>query len=283
MGNVLVLGHRGYLGQALCVRLAEKHEVFGVRDRFGSSVKSSTIPENLETIYHLAADTDAYRVQATPVRDLRRVPQGTLALLQEVAQLDPKPNIVYASTVTIFGMNSTIIDKGTRDSPITIYDAHKLLIENYLNSYRDNVGLPSVSVRLSNVYGPSPGDPGPNRGYVNTCVSNAVLGKPIVVFGDGSELRDYIYIDDVIEFLILCGEGKYNNPFYIFASGLSHSISDLANKISTMVGDVEVRYIEPSSQLAIEKRTHQFEVGRAYTSLDEGLRKTIKYYQDKYA
>jgi len=118
-----------------------------------------------------------------------------------------RPRVVYASTATVHGLTERLpVDEDAETSPITVYDLHKLCAERHLELASSQGLLDGVSLRLSNVYGPSPGSRSADgRGVLNTVTARAMRGADLCLYGDGAYLRDYVYIADVVRAFVTAG------------------------------------------------------------------------------
>ena len=181
---------------------------------------------------------------------------------------------------TVYGALSTI--PATEDHPLRPISAHgvsKLAVESYLEVARRESGLSSISLRIGNLYGP-----GQSRdrmfGAVTQFASRALSGEPIRIFGDGSVTRDYVFIDDVVDALILAGNSRHTGPFNI-GTGVGHSLNDVATIVAAAAGhalaierlggrpfDVPVSILDPS-------RANAAFGWQARMTFSEGVRKTL--------
>jgi UDP-glucose 4-epimerase len=119
----------------------------------------------------------------------------------------------------------------------------KLSIEKYLALYRDLWGVDGVSLRISNTYGPGQ-DVTRNFGAISTFAARATRGEPITIFGDGSIIRDYVYIDDVVEAMIAAGRLRGGAPVINIGSGYGKSLNDIVAALSVLLGrPISVNYI----------------------------------------
>jgi UDP-glucose 4-epimerase len=167
--------------------------------------------------------------------------------------------------------------------PISAHGVSKIAVESYLEVARRESGLASISLRIGNLYGP-----GQNRdrmfGAVTQFASRALAGKPISIFGDGKVTRDYVFIDDVVDALILAGQSHHAGPFNI-GTGVGHSLNDVATIVASAAGqaltierlngrafDVPISVLDPSRAKAA--------LGwHAKMTFKEGVRKTLETIQ----
>ena len=238
------------------------------------------ILQGADVVHHLAWSTVPSEASRAPVEDARVNIVGSLSLIRAIQEVEPKARIVFASSGgTVYGALSTI--PATEDHPLQPIYAHgvsKLAVESYLDVARRELGLSSISLRIGNLYGP-----GQSRdrmfGAVTQFASRALSGEPIRIFGDGSVTRDYVFIDDVVDALILAGDSRHTGPVNI-GTGAGHSLNDVATIVSAVAGrelaierlggrpfDVPVSVLDPSrANVALEWKSRMtFEDGVSTT------------------
>jgi nucleoside-diphosphate-sugar epimerase len=120
--------------------------------------------------------------------------------------------------------------------PITIYDLHKLFVEQQLSLASQQGLIESVSLRLSNVYGPSLGVSAEDRGILNKITVKALNGENLLIYGDGNYLRDYVYMDDVVRAFLLTGSKRdVKSGVYNVSSGKSVSVEEAFKMVASQV------------------------------------------------
>ncbi|MFI7609626.1 NAD-dependent epimerase/dehydratase family protein [Nonomuraea terrae] len=229
--RVLVTGGAGFIGSNLVDRLlADGHEVDVVddlssgnadnlsgaatSDRFRLHVMNVLDPGlsalmaecQPEVVCHLAAQISVRKSVADPVHDARVNVEGTASVLV-AAREGRARKVVFASSVAVYGRPATIPVPGDAPTdPRSPYAASKLSGETYLAAFRALHGIEYTTLVLSNVYGPRQAPEG-EAGVVAIFTDALLGGTPTVVYGDGSQTRDYIYVDDVVEgFVRACGQ-----------------------------------------------------------------------------
>ncbi|MDF5756507.1 NAD-dependent epimerase/dehydratase family protein [Spongiactinospora sp. TRM90649] len=237
--RVMVTGGAGFIGSNLVDRLlGEGHEVMAVDDLSGGhldnladasretrfelrtldildpALAALTAEFRPEVICHLAAQISVRKSVADPIRDARLNVEGTVSVL-EAARAGGARKVVFASSVAVYGRPSVIpVPGGAATDPRSPYAASKLSAEVYLATYRALHGIDHTSLVLSNVYGPRQSPDG-EAGVVAIFTDALLSGAPTVLYGDGTQTRDYIYVDDVVDgFVRACGEagggGRFN-------------------------------------------------------------------------
>ncbi|MEM8750560.1 MAG: NAD-dependent epimerase/dehydratase family protein [Pseudomonadota bacterium] len=149
-----------------------------------------------DIIVHLAAHCSVPDSIKDPVRDFEYNVIGLFNVLNAARRLETRPKIVFSSTNALLGDAQQPVSEATLPSPISPYGASKMASEAYLQAFSASYGLPSVVLRFGNAYGPG-SYASPN--VVARFVRRALNGEALEVFGDGSQTRDFIYIDDLTE------------------------------------------------------------------------------------
>ncbi|MEU6717650.1 NAD-dependent epimerase/dehydratase family protein [Nonomuraea sp. NPDC046802] len=229
--RVLVTGGAGFIGSNLVDRLlVDGHEVDVVDDlSSGSTANLARAAESEhfrfheldvcdpalsrlvaergpEVICHLAAQISVRKSVADPLRDARINVEGTASVLA-AAQHGHTRKVVFASSVAVYGRPVTIPVPGDAPAdPRSPYAASKLSGETYLVTFRALYGIEYTTLVLSNVYGPRQSAEG-EAGVVAIFTDALLRGEPTVLYGDGTQTRDYVYVDDVIDgFVRACGQ-----------------------------------------------------------------------------
>ncbi len=197
---------------------------------------------HVSTVYHFAWSGLPQSSNQDPEQDAQNI-ISTLQLL-EAAKKKAQLRLVFASSGgTVYGiLNSPAASEQHRTRPRCAYGVSKLAVENYLTMYRDLWGLDCVSLRISNAYGPGQ-KVGRNFGAVSTFVTRVAQREPITIFGDGSVVRDYIYVDDLVEAVIATGEYREGPTVMNVGSGVGASLNDIVEAIRILCpNEVDVSY-----------------------------------------
>lgn len=222
-----------------------------------------SLPDGMDVIFHLAAQTSTYEANRNPRADLDSNVLPMLLMLQACRERAVSPTVICASTVTIYGLPDRLpVDENRPDAPITVYDLHKQMAENYLK-YHARIGtVRGTSLRLANVYGPGPCSSRADRGVLNQMVGRALRGEALTVYGRGEQLRDYVHVEDVAKAFLMAAahmdalNGKHCNIGRGVGYSIAQALQLVAERVTARTGKpVAVISVEPpAGQLLIEAR-----------------------------
>lgn len=255
MSKILVTGGAGFIGSTLVDKLIASENEVVVIDNLISGKKEYLNPqakfynldicapevaavfekEKFEYVYHLAAQIDVRKSVADPINDNRINVLGGLNILEN-ARAHKISKIILASTGgAIYGDSEEVpTTEYAPTYPLSPYGIHKLTLEKYFNYYYQVYGLNYTVLRFSNVYGPRQFKGG-EAGVIAIFVDNAVKNKESLLFGDGLQTRDFVYVDDVVKALYLAREidcrGEINISF-----GTEINLLELVKEIESSLG-----------------------------------------------
>jgi UDP-glucose 4-epimerase len=193
-----------------------------------------------EYVFHQAALTSVPRSVKNPRATHVTNATGTLNVLIAARDNGVK-KVVYASSSAVYGDTTARVQKeDLPPNPLSPYAVTKLAGEYYGRVFREIYGLQTASLRYFNVYGPRQ-DPGSDyAAVIPAFISRVLSGKPPVIYGDGEQTRDFVYVKDVVEANILAVESTATGVFNI-GSGQRVTINDLARLIITLCGKEKIR------------------------------------------
>jgi UDP-glucose 4-epimerase len=145
------------------------------------------------------------------------------------------PAVVFASTATVYGLTERLpVDEDAECRPITVYDQHKLRAEELLQRASNEGRVAAASLRMANVYGPSPGrSVASDRGVLNAMAARALRGDGLEIFGDGQYVRDYVYLDDVVgAFLSVGAYPELRGQSFNVGSGTGTTLRDACTLVA---------------------------------------------------
>ncbi len=257
--NYLVTGGCGFIGSHLCDALVEQGHNVRVLDNLssgstinlpesidlvlGNVIDPSVVKEALEGMdgcYHLAAVASVERSMNDWIGAHKVNQQAIVNLFEAVrsmAQSNAIP-IVFASSSAIYGDNASLpLDESTTARPISAYGADKLGSEHHARVAWLSHGISTVGLRFFNVYGPRQHPTSPYTGVISIFVDRILKGEPLIIYGEGKQTRDFIYVSDVVNYLIQAMQNQRGeSSIYNVCTGQATSISQLAKILSAVSG-----------------------------------------------
>jgi UDP-glucose 4-epimerase len=244
-----------------------------------------------DVIFNLAGQVSHIDSMLDPATDLDINCRAQLTLLEACRWHNPGAKVVYAGTRQVYGKPATLpVDETHLVRPTDINGINKAAGEYYHLVYDNVFGVRACSLRLTNVYGPRQLVKHNRQGFIGWFIRLAVEGKQIQIYGDGSQLRDFVFVDDVVEAFLMAGASDVVNGD-VFNVGGTEPIShrDLVELLLRTAGSGSVCYVEwPPEKKAIDIGSFYSDstkfgdaVGwHADVPLREGLRRTVDYYRE---
>ena len=255
----------------------------------GSITDLALLQETLEGahyIFHEAAIASVPRSIDIPLASHEVNATGTLNVLL-AARDNGVRKVVYASSSSVYGDTPTLPKtEAMTPNPRSPYAVSKLVGEYYCGVFHEVYGLPTVSLRYFNVFGPRQDPDSQYSAVIPGFISRIAQGSPPVIFGDGEQTRDFTFVGDVVSANILAAESEAVGAFNI-GSGSRNSLNELATLIIRLMGkNLQPVYESPrrgdvKDSLADVSRARQFGHEPQWT-LEEGLKETIKALTRRY-
>src|SRR3989304_1095250 len=300
--NFLITGAAGFLGSSLANQLArEGHQVRGLDDlstgdpqALGPDVhftrgdvsdrpKLWTLLQEVDVVYHLAARVSVTESVLYP-RDYNNVNVGgTVALMEAMRDVGVR-RVVLASSGAVYGdISEQPLRESVTPNPRSPYAVSKLAAEYYVRTIGGLWGIETVSLRIFNAYGPGQHLPASHPPVVPHYLRQALRGGTLVAHGNGSQNRDYVYVDDVVSAMVAASTAPNINGLVInIGSGVETSIKDLIRVIIDVTGsNANVVYNAQTSggvsrMKADLKRAQEKLRFQPSIKLEDGLRLTLK-------
>jgi UDP-glucose 4-epimerase len=313
--DVLVTGGLGFIGSNLAVKLVEAGarvtlldamieghggNLFNVEPVKGSVALNFSdvrdvnsmdyIVRGKDYIFHLAGQNDHVLSLTDPFPDIDINIKGSAVLLEACRKHNRDAIIVYTGTRGEYGSAARLpVSEEAEINPRGIYELSSLTAQKLFNIYNDNHGIRSVTLRLTNIYGERAQMRHSRFGVANWFIRLALDGETIKVFGDGSILRDFLYVDDTTEAILMCAlcEGAIGKVFNVGHDKPS-SFLELAETAVTVAGSGRWEFApftperaahEPGDYYSDITRIRKTVGWEPRTGLEDGVRNTIHYYR----
>jgi UDP-glucose 4-epimerase len=306
MSEYLVTGGCGFIGSHLCDSLIRQghrvrvlddlstghltnlpREAVFIRGDIRDAGAVSVAMAGCDGCFHLAAIASVERSIHAWVETHRVNLTGTLQIFEAARRAGPGDApvpVVYASSAAIYGdQGDQAIGESARPKPTSAYGADKLACEHHAHVATTVHGVPTAGLRFFNVYGPRQDPRSPYSGVISIFSDRLAAARPITVFGDGGQTRDFVYVADVVRALTLAQQVISDEPRVVnVCTGRRTSVEDLAREIAASLGRRPVIEFGPQRHGEIRhslgdpdaaRRTLGFE---AATSLQDGIAATVR-------
>jgi len=308
--RITVLGANGFLGKHLVSALSKDSSIkIAAFDHFSSIKESSPYDHpfdkmenvtihrgdflntedvrqsirNSDCVFHLISTTNPATSMDNPLLDIDTNVRGSIQLLSICAEENVKKIVFFSSGGAVYGdIDSDKITEDARLSPLSPYAIGKVTIEYYLEYFRRSHGLDYLIYRVANPYGPGQNIHG-KQGVIPIFMKHVLEDQPINVYGDGGMVRDYIYIDDLMDLVRDTFYKQTKHKIYNLGSGDGSSVNDIIAAIESVTGkEVSKNHIKTPavyvqrSVLDINRFTSEFDI-QPKISLREGIEKTWEY------
>ncbi len=313
--NILITGGLGFIGANLAIQLVElganvtlvdslipeyggnefniepvKNRVTvniaDVRDEFSMDY----LVRGRDYLFNLAGQTSHLDSMRDPYKDLDINCRAQLSILEACRKNNPQIKIVYASTRQIYGKPDYLpVDEKHLVHPTDVNGINKMAGEWYHILYNNVYGVRAVSLRLTNTYGPRMRVKDARQTFLGIWIKRVLDEQPIEIWGDGLQLRDFNYVDDVVEAMLLAAaREEANGQIYNLGSDEIINLKDLAHKLIALNGGGECNIIPfPPDRKAIDIGDYYSDYALIQknlnwvprVNLNEGLTRTLEYYR----
>jgi len=301
--RVLITGGCGFIGSHIAERFfKEGHQIFiidnlstGAKENLGIQHKLYELnvvdkkceevfkTNNLDVVIHLAAQVDVSLSTQDPYLDSESNILGLINILDLSRKYGVK-KLVFASSAAVYGDTQNLpIPETTPSHPMSIYGINKFNGEEYCHKWKELYGLETVVLRFANVYGPRQGIKG-EAGVISIFMKQMMEDKEIVVYGDGSQTRDYVYVEDVADAIYRVVNSTCQYDVMNISTNTESSLKSLINTLSQSNQIKNIRYEAKRSGDIYKSRLDNSRVMQElkwtpkYT-LQEGLEKTYQWYE----
>jgi UDP-glucose 4-epimerase len=312
--RIFVTGGAGFIATTLARRLLDANEVIAYDNLHRDALGATDLREhpNLSFVQgdvldgehvaaaargathlvHCAAIAGVDTVRESPVRTMRVNMIGTYNVLEAaLGTIDTLERFVDFSTSEVFGTHADNVHEGHVSTIGSVgearwtYAVSKLAGEHMAHAYHDELALPTVTVRPFNVYGPGQIGGGAIRAFIEA----ALAGRDLTIHGDGSQVRAWCYVDDMVDAVLLCLERPeaVGQSFNVGNDRSTVTILDLARRVKRLTGCSGEIVFQPLHYADVEIRSPNVRQARellgfeAKVDLDEGLERTIAWYRSR--
>ena len=315
--KILITGGLGFIGSNLTHRLVEQGNTITVVDslipEYGGNLRNLhdiqdkiTVSEsdvrdvpainNLikghDFLFNLAGQTSHLDSMHDPITDLDINAKAQLSILEACRKYNPDIRIVFASTRQIYGKPKYLpVDEKHPLHPVDVNGINKIAGEQYHILYQEVYGIASSVLRLTNTYGPMMRIKDARQTFLGTWIRNLLEGKPIQVFGDGKQRRDYNYVEDVLDALMIAAtEEKAIGKVYNLGAPAPLNLEDTAKIMCQEIEGSDYQKIPfPDERKAIDVGDfvcdysafrNQFE-WEPKVNFEEGIQRSLEYFKDE--
>lgn len=305
--KILIFGGTGFLGRNLVLRLLKDEHMIGMYVRsksintefltkihdkvnlhigeFMNEYDFEQVVRDYDVVYHLISSTVPGIVN--PIQDIDATIKPSLRLLDACVKMKTKHLIFFSSGGTVYGIPKSIpLNENDIGQPLSSYGIQKQIMEKYLLFYQYAFGLPISILRISNPYGRYQ-RPFSNQGIIANMLGKYLTGKSVEIFGDGDVIRDYIYVDDVIDAAVKILSYNGTNSIFNIGSGIGYSVNEIINVLNDVLGNrLQIKRC-PSRKLDVPINVLDIQLVKEELNwvpkveLREGMRKMLKYWNDE--
>lgn len=304
--NILITGGAGFIGSHLADALIKLNHNVTIIDNLSSGTKFNVPSEaefieadirtssisnifknhKFDLVFHEAAQTLVPESIKNPYKDADENIMGLINVLESCRQTGVK-KIIFSSSAAVYGNNSNLpLSENESLSPTSFYGLTKTTSEKYLNLYFEYFGIHYTILRYSNVYGPRQGANG-EGGVIYIFAKALAENKPINIFGDGNQTRDFISVHDIVEANIAAITNG-NEKILNISTETETTLNELANKMINLSKKDKnlIHYKKPRNgdiyRSCLSNKNAVAELNwKPKISLDKGLIETITYFKNK--
>jgi len=312
--KILITGGLGFIGSNLAIKLVElgakvtildalipeyggnKFNIFPIKNeiivKIGDMRHPATIKQvaiDKEIIFNLAGTLSHIDSMMNPFTDLEINCRAQLCLLETCRKFNNKVKIVFAGTRNQYGKALYLpVDEKHIQDPTDINGINSIAAEKYHLLYNRIYGIKAVSIRMTNTFGPRHQMKHSKQGVLNWFIKLLMDGKTIRLFGDGLQIRDVNYVDDVVNACLTCAKSSKSVGEAYNLGGQAVTLREFVEKVIEILGKGRYKIVKfPKDRKSIEIGNYVADIKKIKEELgwqpkiavEEGIRKTIEYYK----
>lgn len=305
--RILITGGYGFIGSHVAERFfKEGNSVFIIDDLstgskanvkidhkfYNLSVTDKKCEEifrmnNIDVVVHLAAQVDVSVSEADAHLDSQSNVLGLVNILDLAKKYGVK-KFIFASSAAVYGDTDVLpIAEDALNRPMSVYGTNKAIGEFYCRQWKELYGLDTIVLRFANVYGPRQGVKG-EAGVISIFMKQIMEGQELVIFGDGKQTRDYVYVEDVADAVYRAAGKTPEHGVFNISTNSEHSLLDLVDTLGQLEPVKGIRHEDKRkgdiyrSTLDNTRAKAELEWAPKY-SFDDGLLKTFRWYQTEWS
>jgi UDP-glucose 4-epimerase len=247
--------------------------------------------KNVDYIFDLAAQVSYVHSNRDPLLDLDINCRGHLIVLEACRQFNPKAKVIFSSSRFVYGPTQYVpVDENHPTNCTSIYGIHKLNVEKYCSFYHSAFNLETTCVRIANPYGPRQQMKHNAYGIVNWFIRLAMDEKQLTIYGDGRQIRDYIFAEDTAKGLLAVALSPDTaGKVYNLGSGVGTPFREMVMNIAECIPGTEVQEVPwPADRYFVETGDHISDISRIQAAtgwepevnLREGIERTVAFYRE---
>jgi UDP-glucose 4-epimerase len=299
--NAVVTGGAGFIGSHIVDALVAQGRtatVFddlssGKRENIGAGITltvgdvrdkqavGTALSDGVDCVFHLAAQIDVRRAVEDPGFDAQVNVGGAINVLSACVEAHVRRFVMSSTGGALYGEPSRLpANEQSAIQPLSPYGVSKYCAEQYIEYFHRMYGLETVILRYANVYGPRQ-DPNGEAGVVGIFARHILLGQSCIVYGDGEQTRDFVFVDDIAQANMLAMQGPFGT--FNIGTGVETSLNQLLAAFESVVGHPVTREYAPAragevQRIALDAEKARHELGwKPSVSLEDGLAQTLAW------
>ena len=290
--RILITGSNGFIGSNLKAKLVNlgaivtSFDLSDGQDIMDTSLLENIIKKKFNIIFHLAGFSGSKESNEDRFKSFQINTLATVNLMELITKICPDTKIILSSSRLEYGRPLYIpVDEKHKTEPTSAYGLSKLTATEMAQVFGKTRNLKYIVFRTSNVYGPHKEKKFSGYNLINHFIDLAKREKNLLIFGKGDQLRDYIYIDDLVQAFIIAAESDVQQQIYNLGYGEGISLTKMANLITKNVKKGNIKYINwPKDNKSIETGSYTSDISKIKKELgfkpkigfEEGIQKTLK-------